>query len=86
MRECFEETGVKVAAVGRYMTVEYSYKHGDLQLSFMACEPKPTACAPNQPFRWVDREQLAELSFPEANAVIVEQLRSHRDIVQPIRA
>ena len=83
VRECFEETGVTVAAVGRYMTVEYSYKHGDLQLNFMACEPKPTACAPNQPFCWVDREQLAELSFPEANAVIVEQLRSRREIVQP---
>ena len=85
VRECFEETGVTVAAVGRYMTVEHSYEHGDLQLSFIACEPKPTACALNQPFCWVEREQLVELSFPEANAGIVEQLRSRRDIVRLIR-
>jgi len=85
VRECFEETGVTVVAVGRYMTVEHSYKHGDLQLSFIACELKPTACALNQPFCWVDREQLTELAFPEANTAIVEQLRSHRDIVRPIR-
>ena len=85
VRECFEETGVTVAAVGRYMTVEHSYKYGDLQLSFIACEPQTTSCALNQPFCWVDREQLAELAFPEANTAIVEQLRSHRDIVRPIR-
>jgi 8-oxo-dGTP diphosphatase len=85
VRECFEETGVTVAAVGRYMTVEHSYQHGDLQLSFIACDLRPAACAPNQPFCWVERPQLAELSFPAANAAMVEQLRSHRDIVRPIR-
>ena len=85
VRECFEETGVTVAAVGRYMTVEHSYEHGDLQLSFIACEPKLTGCAPNQPFCWVDREQLAELAFPDANAVLVEQLRSQRELVRSIQ-
>ena len=83
VRECFEETGVTVAVVGRYMMVEHSYEHGDLQLSFIACEAKSTVSAIKQPFCWVHREQLAELSFPEANAVIVEQLRSRREIVQP---
>ena len=85
VRECFEETGVTVDAIGRYMTVKHSYQHGDLQLSFMACDPKSTACVPNEPFCWVEREQLVQLSFPEANAAIIDQLRSRRDIVQPIR-
>ena len=85
VRECFEETGVTVTVVGRYMTVEHAYEHGDLQLSFMACDPKPTAGVPNQPFCWVDRAELADLSFPAANAAMVEQLRSYQDIVRPIR-
>ena len=85
VRECFEETGVTVTVVGRYMTVEHAYEHGDLQLSFIACELKSTECALHQPFCWVDREQLAELAFPEANAVMVEQLRSQRELVQSIQ-
>jgi mutator protein MutT len=85
VRECFEETGVTVAAVGFYMMVEHSYEHGDLQLSFIACEPKSTECALKQPFCWVDREQIAELAFPEANAVMVEQLRSQRELVRSIQ-
>ncbi|MBC8437590.1 MAG: (deoxy)nucleoside triphosphate pyrophosphohydrolase [Planctomycetes bacterium] len=84
VRECCEETGVTVVAVGRYMTVEHSYEHGDLRLSFIACEPQLTECALNQGFCWVQREQLAELDFPEANADIVKQLSSHRELVRSI--
>lgn len=75
-RECFEETGVKIEAQ-QLLTpvVEHTYEHGALRLHFLRCRPTPPSEAmPKPPFRWVDREVLARLRFPEANRLAVDSL------------
>jgi 8-oxo-dGTP diphosphatase len=73
VRECFEESGLVVAATKLIDRVIYSYSHGDVELSFYLCawngESKPTS-----PFRWVDRAVLSTLRFPEANAPLIRIL------------
>jgi mutator protein MutT len=72
-RECREETGIEVAAVGPAEVVDWQYAHGAVRLHFVPCRVVG-ASKPRAPFRWVERAQLATLSFPPANAAIVGRL------------
>ncbi len=75
-RECLEETGVDVEALELFVPViEHTYAHGDLRLHFFRCRPTPRSDAlPKPPFRWVDREELSRLRFPEANQTLLDVL------------
>ena len=78
-RECREETGLEVIVVGTYSVVEHEYAHGRLTLHFFRCRlgESETAKEPAAPFRWVAREELARLQFPDGNRdVIAEILRN----------
>jgi len=75
-RECREETGLSVVVGDAYPLVEHDYPHGRLTLHFFRCtlaDPAGNA-TPNEPFRWVRREELAGLQFPEANRSLLAEL------------
>ncbi|MBX3443767.1 MAG: NUDIX domain-containing protein [Planctomyces sp.] len=76
VRECLEESGLEVRAVGRLTECVHEYPHGRLELTFVLCEPvspgpRPTAGR----FDWVEFENLGGLNFPEANAGALAALR-----------
>ena len=74
VRECFEETGLTVAPVRLLDRVTWDYPHGRVELRFWLCRPADSSADPRPPFRWVEREELASLRFPEANAAVVRAL------------
>jgi len=75
-RECLEETGVAVAAIGTFLSVDHAYEHGLLRLHFLDCRPVNAEDTPRSPFRWVSRSELAELKFPPANSNLLALLLS----------
>jgi mutator protein MutT len=75
-RECREETGLSVVVGDPYPSVEHEYPHGRLTLHFFRCTLADAAEGriPHAPFRWVRRDELARLEFPEANRSLLERL------------
>ena len=73
VRECLEETGLRVDAVRPLVTTNWQYPHAAVRLHFWLCQPVSHA-APRSPFRWVTPAELARLQFPEANAAILALL------------
>ena len=80
VRECFEETGLRVVVNGPLLTTQHEYSYGQLDLSFIACNlaeamnkslDMPSL---NEPFHWVARHELAHHKFPEANLPLVHYL------------
>jgi 8-oxo-dGTP diphosphatase len=74
VRECLEETGLAVAPVRLLDAIEWTYPHGSVELHFWLCRECDTAGTPRPPFRWVERDGLSRLRFPEANAAVVRRL------------
>ena len=78
VRECLEETGVSIEAVGELSTVTHKYKHGLVAVTFVDCRPVATwtntTAKLRPPFRWVPRADLSRYEFPEANSEIVRRL------------
>jgi 8-oxo-dGTP diphosphatase len=78
-RECQEETGIAVEAVGRYPECLQEYDHGRVQLHFIACRPAARdALSPQPPFCWVTRQELLQREFPAGNAGLLQLLREER--------
>ena len=73
VRECREETGLVVEPVELLERKTWDYPHGRVELSFVLCRPVGDA-KPTAPFRWIAREELGGLRFPEANAAVVRRL------------
>jgi mutator protein MutT len=67
VRECREETGIEVEALGTYGQRLYHYDHGAVRLHFVACRPHDPLRPPSAPFRWVERQDLSHYHFPPAN-------------------
>lgn len=76
VRECLEETGLEVDVIGQFPTCLQLYEHGLLELYFFQCRPRQPDQQPAAPFRWVSRQQLAELTFPAANQELLDWLLS----------
>ena len=76
VRECHEESGLIVTVDRLLLRREHSYPHATVDLHFVLCRPTEEASVSDehQGFRWVPREQLASLKFPEANAPLIEML------------
>jgi mutator protein MutT len=75
IRECLEETSIRVENVLHLLSVGHEYEHGTLALEFVACRPiQGEHALPSHPFRWVRREELANYQFPAANAAVLEVL------------
>ncbi len=73
-RECLEETGIRVIVSHCLVVNLQQYEHGQIKLYFYACCPKIPFDPPPMPYRWVSREELAQLEFPEGNRPVLEQL------------
>jgi mutator protein MutT len=73
VRECREEAGLDVEPVRLLDRRTWDYPHARVELSFFLCRPID-AKLPAAQFRWVSREELAALRFPEANAVVMKSL------------
>ncbi|MCA9057389.1 MAG: (deoxy)nucleoside triphosphate pyrophosphohydrolase [Planctomycetaceae bacterium] len=77
VRECREETDLIVLPVLHLATVTHQYDHGLVELHFWRCclaQGTHQTCPPRSPFRWVERSELADLLFPEANCSVLEML------------
>ena len=75
VRECQEESGLHVQAEKTWLVQEVEYAHGRVKLHFIACSLIPNdASKPKAPFRWVRRQQLAELEFPTGNRELLKLL------------
>lgn len=82
IRECFEETGLRVEIVEFLLEREFDYPHGRVDLWFFLCRPADGSDVNNLrgTFRWVAAADLQQLQFPEANAPVIDKLldRSRR--------
>jgi len=75
VRECREETGLAVEPMGTWLVQEEEYSHGRVRLHFIACRlAAEESGSPQEPFRWVPREELAEYEFPSGNREILKLL------------
>lgn len=75
-RECFEETGVRVLVRDLLIRHTHRYAHGTIQLEFLACTLAESTTEPRDPFRWVDRCDLADLNFPAGNKQLLKLLQA----------
>jgi 8-oxo-dGTP diphosphatase len=75
-RELFEELDIVGDVRSRVYSVTHRYADRAIELHFYRCgfegEPKPML---GQELRWVKRERLGELPFPEADAGLIALLR-----------
>jgi len=78
IRECREETGLEVESVRLLDYRTHTYPHGEVELHFWLCRPVEgqDLAALQGGFRWVPREELSSLSFPDANATVLKGLMS----------
>ncbi|VAX39741.1 hypothetical protein MNBD_PLANCTO02-1053 [hydrothermal vent metagenome] len=83
IRECFEETGLKVITKKRLYQTEHHYPHGLLYLTFWHCVPAniEDVCEKHCGYHWVKKTQLATYHFPEANHPVIKMLmtQSHEN-------
>jgi 8-oxo-dGTP diphosphatase len=73
-RECLEETGLVVTAHATLDETRHTYDHGTVHVHFVACKVSARAVEIESAFRWVNRRELCEFEFPEANAGVVKLL------------
>ncbi len=76
-RELEEELGVSAEVGGEILTITHAYAERTVELHFRRCTitGAPRALL-GQQIRWVPREELHTLEFPEADRELIEQLRS----------
>ncbi len=77
VRECLEESGLRVRIVGEYPHAMHDYAHAAVRLHFFACEPvlAPSDTMPPR-LRWVAAAELGEYRFPPANAALIARLQA----------
>lgn len=76
-RELREELGIEVQVLELVESIPHAYPEKTVYLRFHRCrwlakEPQPLGC---QDLRWVSREELAQFTFPAADAKLLEHLR-----------
>jgi len=81
-RELMEELGIEVEIKDLIETVSHEYAEKAVRLKFFRClwlrnEPRPLGC---QDFAWVAREQLANYTFPAADAQLLQKLKDTLDL------
>jgi len=74
-RELREELGVEVSIGPELMSLTHGYQDRRVELHFFACELKGTPVPLlRQGLRWVSRPELRQLTFPPADAELIELL------------
>jgi 8-oxo-dGTP diphosphatase len=74
VRECLEETGLRVQAIFHYPSQVEDYEHGSVELHFIACRPTSEQVLNDGRFRWVERGELGKYEFPAGNRAILKAL------------
>ena len=74
VRECLEETGLKVDVDRLLYERDFDYEHARVRLSFFLCRPIGTSDAAPTGWQWIPAAQLTDLDFPEANAPVIQLL------------
>ena len=78
VRECWEETGLRVTVTGEFSPVTHAYEHATVVIRFFRCRLSDGQTAVDRDlkgsFRWVDRKSLGEYQFPEANDALLQEL------------
>ena len=76
VRECLEETGLRVEVVELLTRRLYEYAYGSVDLHFFLCQPLDALEAGHdlRGFRWEEVSALRSLKFPDANVPVVELL------------
>jgi len=76
IRECQEETQLAIVVDRLLLRREHTYPHAIVDLHFFLCHPlnEESVCDEHCGFRWVSGNELPRLTFPEANAPLVEML------------
>ncbi len=90
VRECREETNLRVEPVRLLLTCQHDYPHARVELHFWLCRPvgsdvprdgsvsrfPPVA----SPFRWVRLAELTSLPFPPANRAVLTLLLANERV------
>ncbi|MHB0958223.1 MAG: (deoxy)nucleoside triphosphate pyrophosphohydrolase [Pirellulaceae bacterium] len=74
VRECREETGLRVDVTHCLLVHKQEYPHAEITLHFFACHLHDPESAPLYPFQWVTRQELAQLQFPAGNRPLLQLL------------
>jgi 8-oxo-dGTP diphosphatase len=74
VRECLEETGLRVRGSHCLLVHQQAYSHATVTLHFIACELCDPAEVPQAPFEWIARADLAGLQFPAGNRPLLQML------------
>ncbi len=80
VRECLEESGMRVQPVGLYLSTIHHYDHVSVELNFVACVVDD-ACSSGDPqhgFEWIDRERLKQCRFPDGNMSVLLALAQNK--------
>jgi mutator protein MutT len=82
VRECWEESGLRVWVRALRRAFEHHYPHGLVQLHYFDCVVCDQAAEPEAGtgFRWIPVHELSRLTFPEANDVILHDLARSGEI------
>ena len=76
-RELLEELDVEIDVGELLLQTTHAYQELQVVLFFYACALRGTPVALlGQDMRWVDRRELSELGFPEADAELIRLLTS----------
>jgi 8-oxo-dGTP diphosphatase len=75
VRECEEETGLRVKLLGPRDSATYELEKTTLELFFFDLELLPGPVEPSSPFSWWSVEQTLAGKFPPANAGVLESIR-----------
>lgn len=81
-RELMEELGIEVELKNLLETIEHQYPEKAVRLKFFRClwqrhEPRALGC---HDYAWVGREQLANYTFPAADAQLIQKLQTTPDL------
>lgn len=81
VRECLEETGLSVRARRLLTRTQFQYPHASVDLHFWLCGLTSETAGSGSGFpealngfRWQSVDQLADLSFPDANREVLQLL------------
>ncbi len=83
VRECFEETALRVRLERERAVVEHRYEHGAVRIHFFDASPIDPGREPAPPFRWVEIHSLDRYAFPPANQGVIAQLRAEFSAPSP---
>lgn len=74
VRECREETSLRVHVIKQLHQLHHDYTDTRVALWFFLCHPLDPDPQPSAPFRFVSSEQLATLDMPAANSQLLRCL------------